>query len=404
MKNACLILVGVLLGWWLHDLTPGSSPIEAPVSAVATQVKVTKPSYENTVGISESDNSRTATTYTPDIATKAYVRRFGELLAHRQFEQAIAYYEQALLLDDSHQSVFKPALVAYLKACMQQCADGTFVDLVDLWLATYYQDIPVLLLLAEHQRLQGSPEEAATTLQIAATYALQVDQRESVVAAVQHLVGATDEYLSQQQAWIELLGFYEYLDTIDLGSHKYMLRQASLYQILGEPVRSRELLLELQADDDKLNTQWTTTLARLLAQDMPAATTIDLPVNAIAVIRRGDHFLVNTSLNGIDQVILMIDTGASITTLSRASFAALASRDYVSRGSRVFNTANGRTRGHVYRAASLTLGETRISDVDVAVIDYQPSTGVDGLLGMNVLRNFRFEIDQDKALLHLRPR
>ena len=32
------------------------------------------------------------------------------------------------------------------------------------------------------------------------------------------------------------------------------------------------------------------------------------------------------------------------------------------------------------------------------------SREADGLLGMNVLRNFRFEIDQDSALLNLRPR
>ena len=45
-----------------------------------------------------------------------------------------------------------------------------------------------------------------------------------------------------------------------------------------------------------------------------------------------------------------------------------------------------------------------IEGVDVAILDYNSRDGVDGLLGMNVLRNYRFEIDQDLALLYLRPR
>jgi hypothetical protein len=36
--------------------------------------------------------------------------------------------------------------------------------------------------------------------------------------------------------------------------------------------------------------------------------------------------------------------------------------------------------------------------------DFEPSDGLDGLLGMNVLRNYRFEIDQDKEFLYLSPR
>ena len=30
--------------------------------------------------------------------------------------------------------------------------------------------------------------------------------------------------------------------------------------------------------------------------------------------------------------------------------------------------------------------------------------GLDGLLGMNVLRNYRFEIDQDNEILYMSPR
>ena len=62
------------------------------------------------------------------------------------------------------------------------------------------------------------------------------------------------------------------------------------------------------------------------------------------------------------------------------------------------------TRGEVYQAESIALGNTRLSAVEIAVLDYESPAGVDGLLGMNVLRNYRFQIDQDENVLYLRPR
>jgi hypothetical protein len=50
------------------------------------------------------------------------------------------------------------------------------------------------------------------------------------------------------------------------------------------------------------------------------------------------------------------------------------------------------------------LGEIKILDLEIAVLDFEPSDGLDGLLGMNVLRNYRFEIDQDKEILFMSPR
>jgi clan AA aspartic protease (TIGR02281 family) len=109
-------------------------------------------------------------------------------------------------------------------------------------------------------------------------------------------------------------------------------------------------------------------------------------------------------MNRDDQLNLIIDTGASMTTLTSESFARINHAGFRYIGSRLFNTANGLTQGKVYRVESISLGEISIENLEIAVLDYGSAEGVDGLLGMNVLRNFRFEIDQDKELLYLRPR
>ena len=57
--------------------------------------------------------------------------------------------------------------------------------------------------------------------------------------------------------------------------------------------------------------------------------------------------------------------------------------------------------GTVYSVAELGLGPYLIKNTQIAVIDFDVSRGFDGLLGMNVLGQFRFQIDQDNANLLL---
>jgi hypothetical protein len=73
-------------------------------------------------------------------------------------------------------------------------------------------------------------------------------------------------------------------------------------------------------------------------------------------------------------------------------------------GTRLFNTANGYTRGDIYRASALTLGEERLEGTTVAVLDLRTMDDIDGLLGMNVLRQFHFEIDQSAGAMQIRRR
>jgi clan AA aspartic protease (TIGR02281 family) len=402
-KYSSLLLVGIALGWSLHDATSIDSQLHHPEAwegATLPLPEFPRSSLARSLGPTEYEVYQI-----PDSPAPPSAAHFRQLLSEQRFEVALAYYEKALYLDDTYQLKLKPILEQYLMLCLQQCSDGVFVNIVNVWLAAYYQDIPILLLLAEHQRLQSQPEEAASTLQLAASYAYQISEHEEAVStAVHRLVKATDEALSQQEHWVELLGFYEYLETIDLDTPEFLLREAILYRVLGETMRARELLLALQQRDNNSSAVWTATLDQELSLISPQLEKIDRPGRAIAITKRGDHFLVAATLNRMTTVKLVIDTGASLTTLSRASFTDLPQANFSYRGSRMFNTASGLTRGDVYRASSIGLGDMQLDDIDIAVLDYSSAPSVDGLLGMNVLRNYRFEINQDDSLLHLHPR
>ena len=407
-KIFCLLLVGVVLGWLLHDAIPTGSLAQNPAPSISTPAPapaILPSRYFSASPQADSPNLREQPpSQVSEPAAPPSADRFRQLLVEQQFEVALSYYEQALSLDDAYQLALKPILEHYLMFCLEQCSNGVFVEVVNVWLSTYYQDIPVLLLLAEHQRLQRQPEEAASTLQLAATYAYQTEHEDAVNVAVLRLVQVTDDTLSRQESWVELLGFYEYLETIDLGTREFLLREAILYRVLGETQRSQKLLLTLQQRDNKSNTVWTATLNQELSRISPQLEKPDRLGHAVAVTKRGDHFLVEVTLNRMSTVKLLIDTGASLTTLSHSSFADLPQANFNYLGSRMFNTAGGLTRGDIYRASSIELGEMQLNDIDIAVIDYPSASNVDGLLGMNVLRNYRFEIDQDDKLLHLQPR
>ena len=393
--SACLVFAGVVAGWWLRDLAYERTPFPAGVPVASPDVPI-------------AIARQSATAITPFAAPQSRVlpetASFAELLESREYDQSIVYYETAVQIGEANQALLKPELLAYLRAHVHGCADGVFIELVDLWLEAYYADIEVLLLLADNQRFCGSPGEAARTLQMANTYAVNPGELENVAAAVAGLVGATDKYLSGQQRWIELLGFYEFLEATDLATNTSQLRRASLYEQIGEIQHSRELLLELRENDDRMNAEWTAALNLQLANSAEQPFANDRPQHEIPLTRRGNHYLVSAAINGASQLALVIDTGASITTVSKARFSQIENTGFRYLGTQLFNTPNGMTQGEIYNADSIQLGEIKIPDLEIAVLDFELSGGLDGLLGMNVLRNYRFEIDQDKELLYMSPR
>ncbi|NQX90163.1 MAG: clan AA aspartic protease [Halioglobus sp.] len=401
VSSMCLLVTGLMLGWWLHGFTDKAQSF--PVQSLSDTAP---PSISARAEQSTIIDSGMSPSVLPEMPMRpSAAREFEQLLQQGDYEQSIAYYDATLAFEEQHQAVLKAVLENYLSGRVQACDDESFVDLVDRWLGAYYADIEVLLLLAEYQSNCSSAEEAARTLQIASTYALRPGQRDKVSAAVSRLILATQQRLSGKQQWVDLLGFYEYLDVVDLETQVSQLQRAVLYARTGEVERSRKLLLALQEMDDGLDSGWTATLKRQLARAVSEPAMDDQAVqDEVGLTRRGNHYLVPALLNGVDRIALIIDTGASMTTLSSDSFRRIRSAGMRYLGTQLFNTPNGMTQGKVYRAESIQVGEQFLHDLHIAVLDFETSAAFDGLLGMNVLRNYRFNIDQDRYVLQLAPR
>ena len=100
--------------------------------------------------------------------------------------------------------------------------------------------------------------------------------------------------------------------------------------------------------------------------------------------RRDGHFFASGSLNGFP-VVYVVDTGASITSVSRRTAESAGIRDCTRAE---FRTANGFVEGCVATVRELSFGEFRVRNVDIAIM---PKLAGPALLGMNVLRHYKIE-------------
>jgi clan AA aspartic protease (TIGR02281 family) len=123
------------------------------------------------------------------------------------------------------------------------------------------------------------------------------------------------------------------------------------------------------------------------------------------LVKQSAHYLIDAQLNN-HQITLLIDTGASISVLSEWFFEKKESQfnaEFVRHAT--IDTAGGRVEAPIYRFENFAIGEYRVRDIEFVVMALsQNNSASQGLLGMNFLKNFAFNLDQDKQQLILQPR
>ncbi|MEM1154807.1 MAG: retropepsin-like aspartic protease [Pseudomonadota bacterium] len=401
-------LGGALGGWWYRGLSlpkdaelTGSAVDTESVSEERVRVQVDS----SIPPISEAGSRSAEDGESPVLAAN---QSLMQLLSEQQFWDATNLYYQRVREDPAMRVALRPTFDSYLIDCRQNCEPGAFLDLVDAWLATFYDDVPVLIQLAEFQEDQGQPEAAANTLLLARTYAMTVDQQHEVQQARDRLTRRTDNRLEEAGSWIELLGYYDFLASIDFTTPRFELRRALLYRRLGEDARAVRLLNRLQANDDGRDPQLSMSIDSHLSEapssELPEENPVEAFPSSVPLEKYGTGFLVKVTFNERDTVRLLVDTGASITALTPGSFRKLYRPEVTLLGTQLFKTASGYTRGDIYSAASVALGKERIEGTTLAVLDRLEMGDVDGLLGMNVLRHFKFEIDRVGLVMYLERR
>jgi hypothetical protein len=100
----------------------------------------------------------------------------------------------------------------------------------------------------------------------------------------------------------------------------------------------------------------------------------------------------------------LFDTGASFTTISRATAASLGIAIAPDAPTLKFNTASGLRESQMVHLPALSLGHARVEGLLVSICDECVNEHTAGLLGLNVVREFLVEMDYVEREMTLRPR
>jgi clan AA aspartic protease (TIGR02281 family) len=332
---------------------------------------------------------------------------FKKQLTAHNYAAAINTYQVSLDANDTGDLGLKPLLMEHIEMLISSSSQDQFTELTELYLSVFYDDIDVLLSLAKFNRSTGFLAEAAAILHLVKSYAYTNHDKITVEATINDFISQVHTDLVSADDLFGLANIYQQMHRLNLLRPMHRLRQARLAIQTDSMASAREILDDLiqepsvsaEAEQIMSNHQQELSLGKGNKMAMKNGYS-----NQVALVSRGNQYLTNLEIEE-NTVALLIDTGASMTTLSKTTFHTLSNKyTFDLMGQRMFSTANGITKGDIYRVEHLKLGKFTLNGAQLAVLDFTMPAGVDGLLGMNVLAQFRFHIDQEKQLLYLTDR
>jgi hypothetical protein len=143
----------------------------------------------------------------------------------------------------------------------------------------------------------------------------------------------------------------------------------------------------------------------------PAGIAVEIQSSSAGAARRG-AVIIPVKVNGRSVIVpvtfnhslnanLLLDTGASMTMISRRLAANLA---LPSTGAGLFSGIGGTVSAQIARVDSIRVGDAEVSGMTVSIHDVSRFPQFDGLLGMDFLGRFQVSVDAAKKLLVLTGR
>jgi clan AA aspartic protease (TIGR02281 family) len=114
------------------------------------------------------------------------------------------------------------------------------------------------------------------------------------------------------------------------------------------------------------------------------------------------HFIVEVQINGNVKANLMVDTGATMVILSDRLGEALGVKDNKDLPTMSFDTAGGKVETPLFILESLKVGNAEVFGLEAST-NPNFNKGVDGLLGMSFLGEFKLEMDRENSKMLLKP-
>ena len=377
-----LLIAGIATGWFGHAFMQ-AEPEPHAMNVINQSVT---PAFEQKPVV-VAEQKKPATMVMLPMSKPDPLQAFQKLLAQGDFASALAAWPRQSAYK-ARTSVFKLA-----HRLSQKNEAAIAAGLLAEYRNHFPDDVEAGLLQANLLQQMGQFDEQAYLLIDLLKQTADVNDVARINSLLHSAVQSHKDYLMQREDYVELLSFYRRLSNLDGANQEYQLMQARALIEMGQLQQASTILQPLVYDAEAGGR------AKSLLKQIDKVTGADYEVS-IALQRSGDHFLVPLSVNGRAPVLLLLDTGASITLLQRE----LAGSTVGKLTNISMQTANGRMEVPLLKSNRVTLGSYQMKDIDIALINKPVGPSAKGLLGMNVLKRFDFFIDQKTATLKLSRR
>ena len=234
------------------------------------------------------------------------------------------------------------------------------------------------------------------------------EQREELANRSAELIENTISALYNAGDWDMLAQFLEPLFQLNSSDQSLTLKLAEAYARQQKFTLMEDVLANLSATNAgarSLRQRFLPTPSSGSQESSEGPTTTQQePVTRLALTRYGDQYIAETQILN-RPAALLLDTGASSTAISFELYRALRRFNQIKViGLFDVRTAGGPIRSPLVQIDNMTLGPYELSNIGVFVMPEAAMQQADGLLGMNVLKQFHFQLDQTNAELLLTPR
>ncbi len=317
----------------------------------------------------------------------AHFQQAVVLFSNHLFDKAVAEYTQLLTNDPHYAKQLKQAWQQQLESWLSH-KNFTLSELfLTAFLNSHPYDVSMLEFDAKRLIAQGDTQQGIINL-LALSNQLDSNKKQQLSKQIDELSTSFIGELIAAQQWQVLHSSSQHWLDYATGNAHYLYANALANYHLEDYVASQITLDQLPENHEFK--QQAEQLRQLIQQALAG-------VEVIKLTARGSHYLITGIINDDVETELMIDTGASFTVINQTLLNSLNTPpNYL--GTLQVNTANGVIEAQRYQLESFQIGQQRISNFEVLVIENHAGYG---LLGMNFLENFKFNINQQVNELEL---
>ena len=271
-----------------------------------------------------------------------------------------------------------------------------------------YDDSDALYLLAKAARMTKQWKLALDAMMKYNTQEYRPEKIESMLSEMVFVANQIRASLELQRDQIGIRNMYHRLYEQHPNYPRFQLELAQSYLRLNQAESALPLLENLKFDDEygAIAKQNLNKIEQQLASEIEKPNnpeSVSYAEVVVPLIKSGNSFFAKTKINS-RTATLLLDTGASITALSKDTIRRL---KLAPSGQQIrLNTANGVTNSRLYVVNNITLGSFKVNNLLVAEIEMTGSEPFQGLLGTDLLNKldprYNYLIDNQRNALILR--